>query len=926
VTVHDWPLLDGYTQYHPRWFESAAHYEPSEEHRVAFAEEMPADWALERSGIWLLARPARADFPDQGWKLHISVRSGDSVTCLRKALPVLRDEGVSFKFLLDPRTSRASNGKVWPRGSSGKFMAIYPASEAQFLRLGERLAEALKAFSGPYVLSDRRWPGSKCVHYRYGGFRARSRVKIDGSRVLLISAPDGDLVPDFRRPYWDPPPWAVDPLPVTAAGPSPRPSLDGGAFTVSTAVAFSNRGGVYRGRDNRTGKEVILKEARPGVEIGRHGVDAIAALEKEYRLLNQLRDTGSFVHPVKFFLEDEHAFLVEEFLPGDLLGQHTIRYNPIYRRDVTAAGVEDYLRDLYDLWAQLARAIAAAHERNIVLADLSFGNGVVTEGSRLRLLDLECAFEEGVDPQVGLHTPGFANEKTVRTGNSDRANDYYALGAMMYGSLILANGVSTLHPPARGRFLSELEEDLAVPSPLIALIEELMAPTASHEPDGVVEAIQRLPTGTRARTPRLAVPVERRLARSTRSDLRERVAATRAEAASYIAGTADLSREDRLFPADPWVFETNPLSVAYGAAGALYALDRSTGTPPRELLDWFLGYEVTHERYPPGLYVGQAGIAWVLCELGYEEKAKSILRLARSHELLWESHDVLYGASGYGLACLKLWQLGLGEEFLEDAVRVGAHLKSSARIDAQGAHWPGSDGSVRQGYGCGGSGVALFLLYLHCAVGDDDLLELGRSALDFELLHGYRVDGRLAGFPTVLEDGAPPVDDVPRCYWDAGSAGVATTLVRYLALTDDPTLEAHLTEVAADLSHKYTVFPLLFHGLAGMGNALLDIWEYGGEERHLSEAWQVAEGILLFRLERPEGVGFPGEQAVRESADFATGAAGVSLFLDRLIKADEGIHGNFNFVVDELLPGGSLRAARQSRKAPRAQRASTTRT
>ena len=42
--------------------------------------------------------------------------------------------------------------------------------------------------------------------------------------------------------------------------------------------------------------------------------------------------------------------------------------------------------------------------------------------------------------------------------------------------------------------------------------------------------------------------------------------------------------------------------------------------------------------------------------------------------------------------------------------------------------------------------------------------------------------------------------------------------------------------------------PQLFHGLAGLGNALLDIHELDGDERYLAEAWQVAEGVLLFSV------------------------------------------------------------------------------
>jgi hypothetical protein len=131
-----------------------------------------------------------------------------------------------------------------------------------------------------------------------------------------------------------------------------------------------------------------------------------------------------------------------------------------------------------------------------------------------------------------------------------------------------------------------------------------------------------------------------------------------------------------------------------------------------------------------------------------------------------------------------------------------------------------------------------------------------------------------------------------------------TTLARYLTVTpDDGELRGWLAPLVGNVSHKYAAFPQLFHGLAGMGNALLDVWCLTGDGCCLEAAWRTAEGVLLFRVDRPEGVGFPGEQTVRESADFATGTAGVALFLDRLLGSGTGRCDNFNFVVDELLPG-----------------------
>ncbi len=86
---------------------------------------------------------------------------------------------------------------------------------------------------------------------------------------------------------------------------------------------------------------------------------------------------------------------------------------------------------------------------------------------------------------------------------------------------------------------------------------------------------------------------------------------------------------------------------------------------------------------------------------------------------------------------------------------------------------------------------------------------------------------------------------------------------------------------------------------------MLDVWDQTGDERHLLAAWEAAEGALLFRIDCEEGIAFPGEQTRRESADLATGGAGVALFLDRLLKTQDGTQENFLFLVDELLPNNT---------------------
>ena len=907
MPMHSLEAIEFYSQFHARWFESVQSYTPGHEYISACTEIIPGSWGVQRDGLWYSVWPPEVTLPNHGWKLHISACTKELVAVLHKALPILADEAVPFKFLLDMRITSLANGKLWPRGSSGKFVTVYPLTLKQFYQLGSRLSEVLVPFTGPYILSDRRWPGSNSVYYRYGGFRSHSQLQVDGTRKQVIASPNGALVSDERAPFWNPPDWVTDPFPEEKRRESSGGALDDGRFSVVSAISFSNRGGVYKGVDMHTGREVVLKEARPNVEIGSHRIKAIAALKKEYRLLKHLAGTGYFVQSITLFRAWEHAFLVEAFLPGEHIGRFTIRHNPLYLGNVTATTIDAYLERMRELWLQLAWAIVGAHERGIVLGDLSFTNVLVSEG-RIQLCDLEASTQEGVDVEVGLHTPGLSV-----SGVSGQANDWYAFGSIIFGSIMLAHGFVGFHPPARRRFLDELTADLGLPDDLVALVDDLMErPERSRaNPTITIGAIERLRVrspGTAARIPRLALPIQQRFDGHRLAALQDRVGEAVEGIVRYLEGTADTARSDRLFPADLSVFETNPLSVAYGATGVLYALLRLGGEVPERFVDWILRHPVSDEDFPPGLYLGQAGIAWVLGELGQLERAVTIMRSARQHDLLWRSANVLHGAAGYGLACLKLWGDGAGEEFLEEAIRVGDHLRVSTVRDGSGARWPDADGSVSIGYARGSSGIALFLLYLSLVTRDPATLELGRAALDFDLARGAWIDDRFAGFPGRVADASEPAPEAGAlsCYWDAGSAGIGTTLARYLAVAPDRSLSGWLDRLTADASRKYTVFPQLFRGLSGLGNFQLDVWQLTGDEQHLLAAWQAAEGILLFRIDCAEGIAFPGEQARRESADFATGAAGVGLFLDRLLKVEQGSTSNFNFTIDELLPSHQL--------------------
>lgn len=993
----DWETVQAYLSHHPRWFEDFGRRRAASAHLRTYRELAPAAWRLTRRGYWLMAAPPDVPSVAQGWKLHVSASSATSEATLRAALPVLREARVHFKFLLDPAAVRECNGKSFPRGSSGKFITVYPADEAEFRAVGDALTRALAGFDGPYILSDRRYPGSRVVFYRYGGFAAISRLEPLGISKLMIHAPDGTPVPDLRQPFYSAPPWASDPFDAgtsQAAGPgtstaqavqaqamqaqsadapatgnraapditdtepttdtetttAPETTLGGGRFTVTDALAFSNRGGLYRGTDTATGAQVVIREARPGVEVGPNGLDAVALLRHEYDMLEALADTGLFVRPVAYFTEWEHAFLVEEFIEGRHLGHLTISENPLYSLDLTPQRLTGYYEQLRAIWLQLADAVATCHARGIVLGDLSPTNVMVTDDGQVRVIDLESAFREDAAPGpgrgAGLHTPGLVTRRVRTAGHGDRRTDYYALGALMLTGVLLCHQADVLEPAVPRRLFAELAEDLALPVELSTLVTALYEEEAElPDPARLRAAIEAIPFGTAWRQPPpLARPVAPVLPDpEAGADLLKRIDAALDGIAGYALATADPDREDRLFPADAMVFQTNALSLAHGAYGTLYALHRVGAEAPDELHAWALRRSTAHSSMPPGLYYGTAGVAWAQAVLGDVPTALRTLRDAADHPLLLAEPGVATGAAGHGMACLRLWHTAGAPDLLDRALAIGTHLATTARREGSVVSWPLADGGTPVGYADGASGVAMFLLALHAATGDPEWLELGRAGLDFDLARARRHPSGLWSFPAEAaeatdtaeaagnagqaesarsagaarpQDGGDPADGeddaLPtlRHYWDQGTAGVLTTALRYVAATGDAALRDRVRELLPDVRRKYTVFPQLFHGSSGLGNALLDAYEFLGDPELLGDAERVAAAVLCTAIDRPEGVVFPGEQMVRESCDLASGSAGVALFLDRLRHAAPGARTNANFVLDDLIslidPAGSV--------------------
>ncbi|HEY0697444.1 MAG TPA: lanthionine synthetase LanC family protein, partial [Micromonospora sp.] len=635
-------------------------------------------------------------------------------------------------------------------------------------------------------------------------------------------------------------------------------------YRVLKSLHFGGAGGTYLAERESDGTQVVLKEARPHTAFADDGSDGQERLRREYEALRLLADTGIAPRPIELFTEWEHLFLAQEYLADTIALVHLVaKFNPLPRNDWREGRAEAYRRTMDKVLDGVRAAIDACHERGLVYGDLSLTNVLINpETLRVWLVDFESSRPLGARQDLLPRTPGFAPSRSSAAAADGRSFDHFGLAAVELALLMPRNTLRALDPAALARATAHSAGLLG--RPVDDLFRRLDLPTDVGQLDPAT------------------VP---------------------AEAMRFAEAVMTPDRADRLFPADPAVYRTNPWSVAYGAAGVLRALHRITGRFPEPVRDW-MG-RTTLDGVPPGLYHGLAGVGWTLCDAGEPQwGAEIVQRAVSAADGVSLPADVLSGRAGLGLACLAVWS-GTGDTtFLDHAARIGDDLAATARDNGFGLYWPDSaGGAVPVGYGHGSAGVAMFLLYLHLATGNRSYLRIGRRALQHDLAEGVAQEDGVLAFP------ARSGRRVFYPYWQRGAAGVATALARYCRVLDDPSLHDTLRRIVSHDIGGVSISTGLFTGMCGPGNLALDYAELFDVPEYVPVAQRLGRAAVAMASVQPEGVAFAGDSLLRFSTDFATGSAGTALFLHRAFAGG----GDFNSTLDHLLPARTPMAERGER-------------
>jgi Tol biopolymer transport system component len=204
-----------------------------------------------------------------------------------------------------------------------------------------------------------------------------------------------------------------------------------GGYEILSLIGTGGMGEVYRARDLRLERDVAVKVLP---------AEAATDPERLERFAQEARATAALNHPNILAVYDVGSegginYVVSELLEGETL------------RAVLERGALP-TRKTIEYAAQIARGMAAAHERHIVHRDLKPDNIFITREGRAKILDFGLARilqpvapDEptralgGTAPGMVLGTMGYMSPEQVRGLAVDHRSDIFSFGAVLYEML-----------------------------------------------------------------------------------------------------------------------------------------------------------------------------------------------------------------------------------------------------------------------------------------------------------------------------------------------------------------------------------------------------------------------------------------------------------------------------------------------------------
>ena len=206
-----------------------------------------------------------------------------------------------------------------------------------------------------------------------------------------------------------------------------------GPYEIHSPLGAGGMGEVYRARDSRLGRDVAIKVLPPSFS---------ADADRLRRFSQEARAAAALNHPnilAIFDIGEERGslYVVSELLEGETLRER-LRAGPLNPRKAIDYGL------------QVARGLAAAHDKGITHRDLKPENLFLTNDGHVKILDFGLAkftrpetresgeaptMQVATEPGLVMGTVGYMSPEQVRGKDADARSDLFAFGAILYEML-----------------------------------------------------------------------------------------------------------------------------------------------------------------------------------------------------------------------------------------------------------------------------------------------------------------------------------------------------------------------------------------------------------------------------------------------------------------------------------------------------------
>lgn len=260
-----------------------------------------------------------------------------------------------------------------------------------------------------------------------------------------------------------------------------------GSFKIEEKIGGGSVGDVYRALDLDRNQDIAIKILKTQL----HSQSTVVQrFHREARVIREL-DHPNIVKLFDFGQSNGFHFMAMELIEGRTL-----------HRIVEEDGPMEPARVAY-LGLQVARGLAAAHEKGLVHRDLKPGNIMLTKrGSKEQIKVLDFSIVGYLDghekgPRLTQHgttvgTPAYMAPEQMEENRIDARADLYSLGVVLFELLV---GV----PPFMGTYMSILKRKMTEPPPGIpsydglgSMVLKLLSISPDRRPQSAREVVSQL--------------------------------------------------------------------------------------------------------------------------------------------------------------------------------------------------------------------------------------------------------------------------------------------------------------------------------------------------------------------------------------------------------------------------------------------------